>query len=50
MNNSVCGKTIENLRKRVNVRLVNNSKDYKKWVSRPSFVSQKYLIKTCCYS
>ena len=50
MNNSVCGKTMENLRKRINVRLVNNSKDYKKWVSRPSFVSQKYLIKTCCYS
>ena len=50
MNNNAGGKTMENLRKRVNVTLVNNSKDYKKWVSRPSFVSQKYLIKTCCYS
>ena len=30
---------MENLRK--NVKLVNNAKDYKKYVSKPSFVSQK---------
>ena len=30
MNNSIYGKTMEHLRKRVNVRLVNNAKDYKK--------------------
>ena len=41
MNNSIYGKTMENLRRRVKVRLVNNAKDYKKRVSRPSFVSQK---------
>ena len=29
-NNSVCGKTMENLRKRVKFRLVNNAKIYKK--------------------
>ena len=29
MNNSVYGKTIENLRKRVKVRLADNAKDYK---------------------
>ena len=43
MNNSVYGKTMKNLRQRVKVRLVNNTKDNKKWVSRPSFVSQKIL-------
>ena len=41
MNNSAFGKTMENLRKRINVRLVNNAGDYKKYVSEPSFVSQK---------
>ena len=41
MNNSVYSKTMENLRKRVKVRLVSNAKDHKKWVSRPDFVSQK---------
>ena len=39
MNNSVYGKTIENLRKKINVRLINNSKDYKKHVRQASFVS-----------
>ena len=28
MNKSVCGKTMENVRKRINVRLANNAKDY----------------------
>ena len=27
------------LRKRINVRLVNNAKDYRKYVSKPSFFS-----------
>ena len=45
MNNSVYGKTMENLRKIIKVGLVNNTKDYKKWVSRPSFVSQKIFNK-----
>ena len=31
----------ESLRKRIKIRLVNNVKGYKIWVSRPSFLSQK---------
>ena len=45
MNKSIFGKTMENLRKRMNVRLVNNAEDYKKYVSKPSFVLQKIFIK-----
>ena len=44
-NNSIYGKTMENLRKRINVTLINNAKDYKKYVSKPSFVSKRYLVK-----
>ena len=36
---------MENRRKRVNVRLVNNAGDYKKYVRKPSFVSQKMFSK-----
>ena len=36
---------MENLRKRINLRLVNNAKDYKKCVSKPSFVSRKIFNK-----
>ena len=43
MNNSAYGKTMQNLRKRSNFRLVNNAKDYLKYVSNPIFISQKYF-------
>ena len=39
------GKTMENLRKRISVRLVKNEKDYLKHVSEPSFISQKIFDK-----
>ena len=43
--NSVYGKTIENLRKRVNVRLVNSEKDFLKYTSRPTYVAHKLFGK-----
>ena len=45
MINSVYGKTMENLRKRINVRLVNNTTDYWKYVSKLSVFSQKSFNK-----
>ena len=38
MNKSDYGKTMENLRKIINVRLVNNAKGYLKSVSKPTFL------------
>ena len=45
MSNSTFGKTMENLRKIINVRLINNPEDYKKHVRKPIFVSQKIFSK-----
>ena len=41
MNDAVYGKTMKNLENRMNIRLVNNKKDYLKWTSKPSYISQK---------
>ena len=32
---------MENLRNRIDVRLVSNKKDYTKWISKPSYMSRK---------
>ena len=45
MINSVYGKTIRNFRKRINVRLVNNEKDYLKHVNKQTFISHKIFDK-----
>ena len=41
MINSVYGKTMENLRKRINIRLASNAKDFLKYTSRPTYVTDK---------
>ena len=41
MNNSVFGKTMENIRKRIDVRLVTDSEKLIKWASKPTYVSSK---------
>ena len=44
MINSVYGKTMENLRKRINVRLINNA-DFLKYTSKPKYITHKILVK-----
>ena len=48
INYSVYGKTMENLRKRMNVRLVrlvNNEKDFLKYTSKPTHITHKIFDK-----
>ena len=45
MINSVYGKTMRNLRKRINVRLVNNENDFVKYTSRPTYITHKIFGK-----
>ena len=44
MSNSAYGKAMENVRKRVQNRLVDNAKYCNKYVSRPSFFHRRYLV------
>ena len=41
MINSVYGKAMENLQKRINLRLVNNEKDFLKYTSRLTYITHK---------
>ena len=45
MNNSVFGKTMENIRKHRNIKLVNNEEDYHRKVMKPNFKSGTLLGK-----
>ena len=45
MISSVYGKTMENLRKRINVRFVNSKKDFLKYTSKPTYVTHKLFNK-----
>ena len=43
--NYIYGKSMENIRKRISVKLINNSKDYLRCVSKPNLISQKIFDK-----
>ena len=45
MINSVYGRTMENLRKRINVRLVNRTEDFLKYTSKPTYITHKIFGK-----
>ena len=45
MINSVYGKTMENLQKRINVRLVNKAEDFLKYTSKPTYITHKIFGK-----
>ena len=45
MINSVYGKTMENLRKRINMRLVNKAEDFLKYTSKPTYITHKIFGK-----
>ena len=45
MINSVYGETMENLWQRINVRLVNNGKDFLKYTSKPTYITHEIFGK-----
>ena len=52
LNNCIYGKSIESIRKKINVELINGKKTYLRCVNKPSFISQKIFDKNfvavCC--
>ena len=49
MTNSVYGKTMENLQKGINIRLVNNAEDFLKYTSKPRYITRKIFHKILCW-
>ena len=45
LNNWVYGKSIENQRKRMNVKLINDRRMYQRCVNKPNFISSKIFDK-----
>ena len=45
LNNCIYGKSIENQRKRMNLKLINDKKVYQRCVNKPHFISQKIFDK-----
>ena len=45
LNNCIYGKSIENQRKKMNVKLVSDKKTYQKIVNKPNFISQEIIDK-----
>ena len=45
MINSVYGKTMENLQKRINLRLINKAEDFLKYTSKPTYITHKIFGK-----
>ena len=45
MERSVCGTTMKNLRKRINMILANNAEDSLKYTSKPTYITHKILVK-----
>ena len=48
-NNCIYGKSIENPRKKINVKLLNDKKKYQNIVNKPDFISQKIIDKNLVY-
>ena len=47
MINSVYGKVMENLQKRINVRLINNAKEFLKYTSKPTYSTHEIFGNLC---
>ena len=45
LNNAAYGKTMENMRKRIKIRIIKNEKDFIKYVSRPTYISHNIFGK-----
>ena len=42
LNNAVYGKTMENMRKRIKIRITTNEKDFLKYASRPTYIGYNW--------